>query len=550
MLDSFTDYYSSYLDATYDCVDRIVLNAYFPLGCSPAGFRTWWRQLKGSDEHLDNEHLMRLAGRMSRRVHAYANTRKIPVKKCSAGERKHDIAQEYLPTDPNFVGVFLILIGRAPAVVYDIQRSKKNGNIVNIAKKKPLPYVNHYSFHIIDPDWGHITIKICGHPPFHAQIMLNGHEYVERKARKAGINFIKDGNCFTDITDAHRLGLVAETLSHPNGAIGRLTEVCERWIYSSCLCFALDLAEQKQSGFHYRFSVFQTEYSRNLLFSRGREMDQVFNSVITHTRTELDVKRLKTIFGNKKRPSQKRRKKPRLELVIERPAYDLTVFKIHFDAITVKFYTKGERLLRAEAIVHNTKALRCGRSLSNFAEIITHLKGVLNRFMDAVSCIDFASIDDGRLEELPRPAQIGKTRVGGIDINKLRIRLVMEAIISLAPKPHGFTAAELAAAVRARDPIGHEDYTPRKASYDLKKFRSKNLIDKIKNTRKYEPVPEGLRAMVALLVLRNKIIKPILAGAVKSKRGPKPKNQPPATKHYQTIQLEMKKLFNTMGIAA
>jgi len=550
MLDSFTDYYSSYLDATYDCVDRIVLNAYFPMGCSPPAFRTWWRQLKGSDEHLDNEHLMRLAGRMSRRVHAYANSNKIPVRKCSAGERKHEIAEQYLPTDPNFVGMFLILVGRAPAVVYDIQRSKGNGKIINIAKKKPLPYVNHYSFHIIDPDWGHITIKICGHPPFHAQIMLNGHEYVERKARKAGIEFTKDGNCFTDITDAHHLGLVADALSHHHGAIGRLTEVCERWIYSCCLCFALDLTEQQQSGFHYRFSVFQAEYSRNLLFSRGREMEQVFNGVITHTRTELDVKRLKTIFGNRKRPSQKRRKKPRLELVIERPTYDLTVFKIHFDAITVKFYTKGERLLRAEAIIHNTKALRCRRSLSNFAVIIAHLKEVLNRFLDAVSCIDFSSIDDGRFDELPKPSQTGQTPVGGIDINKPRSRLVMEAIISLAPKPHGFTAAELATSVRARDPIGHENYTSRKASYDLKKFRLKKLIHKIKNTRKYEPIPEGLRAMVALLVLQNKIVKPILAGVVKPKPGPIPKNQPPVNKHYQTIQLEMKKLFNTMGIAA
>ncbi len=550
MLDSFTDYYSPYLDATYDCVDRIVLNAYFPLGCSPAGFRTWWRQLQGSDEHLDKPHLMRFAGRMSRRIHAYAKSNKIPIRKCSSGERKHEIAQEYLPTDPNFVGVFLILIGRAPAIVYDVHRSKENGKIINVAKKKPLPYVNHYSFHIMDPDWGHITIKICGHPPFHAQIMLNGHEYVERKARKAGIEFIKDGNCFTDITDAHHLGLVADALSHHHGAIGRLTEVCERWIYSSCLCFALDLDEQRQSGFHYRFSVFQAEYSRNLLFSRGREMDQVFNEVITHTRTQLDVKRLKTIFGNKKRPSQKRQKKPRLELVIERPTYDLTVFKLHFDALTVKFYTKGERLLRAEAIVHNTKALRCRRSLSNLVEIITHLKEVLNRFLEAVSCIDFSSIDDGRFDELPKSSQMGQTQVGGIDINMPRIRVVMEAIISLAPKPQGFTVGELAHAVRARDPIGLGNYTPRKAAYDLKKFRSKNLVRKIKKSRKYEPVPEGLRAMVALLVLRNKIVKPILAGLVKPKPGPKPKNQPPVYRHYQNIQLEMKQLFNTMGIAA
>jgi hypothetical protein len=32
----------------YDCVDRIVLNAYFGMGHSPGG--VWWRALTGSDE--------------------------------------------------------------------------------------------------------------------------------------------------------------------------------------------------------------------------------------------------------------------------------------------------------------------------------------------------------------------------------------------------------------------------------------------------------------------------------------------------------------------
>ena len=33
------------LTGSYDCVDRIVLNAYFPMGHSPGGFRIWWRRL-------------------------------------------------------------------------------------------------------------------------------------------------------------------------------------------------------------------------------------------------------------------------------------------------------------------------------------------------------------------------------------------------------------------------------------------------------------------------------------------------------------------------
>jgi len=70
--------------------------------------------------------------------------------------------------------------------------------------------------------------------------------YVACQARKAGIAFTKQGNCFTTISDAAGLAKIAETLSEQR-AIGRLSQVCERWIYS-CVCFALDFDEQKRSG--------------------------------------------------------------------------------------------------------------------------------------------------------------------------------------------------------------------------------------------------------------------------------------------------------------
>ena len=97
MLDEFSDYYAEFLDGTYDCVDRIVLNGYFRLGCSPGGFRTWWRRLKGSDDDLDNAHLMRMAGRLSRRVRAHAKAHQIPIIDCKRGERKYEIAIEHNP---------------------------------------------------------------------------------------------------------------------------------------------------------------------------------------------------------------------------------------------------------------------------------------------------------------------------------------------------------------------------------------------------------------------------------------------------------------------
>jgi hypothetical protein len=116
-------------------------------------------------------------------------------------------AKDFYGTQAFREGLFLILVSRAPAPVWDVHPNRR------ITRKKPTAYVNHYSFHILDRDWGHITIKISGHPPFPAQVILNGHEYMDRQARKADILFIKDGNCFTHISDLAGFTRIAETLT-------------------------------------------------------------------------------------------------------------------------------------------------------------------------------------------------------------------------------------------------------------------------------------------------------------------------------------------------
>jgi hypothetical protein len=72
--------------------------------------------------------------------------------------------------------------------------------------------------------------------------------------------------------------------------IVRLRELCERWIYSTCLCFALPTEERRRSGFSYQYSVFQLELSRNLLFWRGSTMEEVYQKLIGRTRVPLALK--------------------------------------------------------------------------------------------------------------------------------------------------------------------------------------------------------------------------------------------------------------------
>jgi hypothetical protein len=544
--DDFSERYGDLLTGSYDCVDRIVLNAYFPLGHNPGGFRVWWRRLHGgSDDDLDNTHLMRFAGRFARRVKAWAAANGVPVVYCKAGERKHLIAEEHLAAHPpSGPGVFLVLAAKAPASVWEVHRSESSGVIGNIAKK--ITYVNHYSFHIIDPQWGHVTIKMSGHPPFPAQVILNGHEYVAAAARAAGIGFVKEGNCFTGIADPQRLAQAADTLSR-HAAIGRLGQVCDRWIYSACLCFGLDLAEQARSGFGYSYSIYQAEYSRNLLFRSGAQMEELFDRICDRTRPGLDIPSLRTLFGLKNRPHHNRAAgPPAQEIVIENSQYGLTWFRIRFGLLQLKAYTKGEHVLRLEATVHNTRELRCRRSLENFPEIITRLAGMAERFATTLDCADISFLPDGMLDQLPQPARIGAIRTGGIDLNKPRIRTALAAALALAAAPHGFTAAEFTA--KARQLNTRADYTTRQGAYDLRKLRGKRLAVKPGRTRRYHIPPEAARTIAALLALRDQVITPILAGVRSPRRGRKPAHRTRIDRDYETLRIGMQTLFDDLGI--
>ena len=83
-----------------------------------------------------------------------------------------------------------------------------------------------------------------------------------------------------------------------------------------------------------------------------------------------------------------------------------------------------------------------------------------------------------------------------------------------------------------------------------KKLRGKGLINRMDKSRRYTVPPQALRAIAALVLLREKVIRPILAGIAQPKMGRKPKNWSPIDTHYEVIRQNMFTLFEDLGIAA
>jgi hypothetical protein len=165
-------------------------------------------------------------------------------------------------------------------------------------------------------------------------------------------------------------------------------------------------------------AIYQGEYSRNLLFQHGARMEQRFQAMVERRRASLGIERIKTILGYQRRPTfTVRTARPGVGKSWSRNYVRSAGFQ--GPRLTLKVYTQGERVRRLEALVPNTEELDCGRDLSRFPRIVVRLRKTLERFVEVLAWVDSCLIADETLEDLPRSAWVGQSRVGGIDLTSL-----------------------------------------------------------------------------------------------------------------------------------
>jgi len=533
-MDDFTTYYASLLDGAYSCVDRIVVNAYYPLGLTAGGFRTWWRRFR-RDEELTTTQLLRCAARFSRSARAWARAHGVPVIFCGKGEKKHKIAERYLPQAPHFRGVFLILVSREPGPVWKVGTFPSGA--IDLRPRQPWPYVHYYYFHLIDPDWGHVAIGVCCHPPFRARVLLNEHEWLARQATRRDLGYRKVDNCFVDVQDPGALTALADTLNDRH-----IRAVCERWLYG--LCFGLSVAEQRLSNFGYAYSVAQFEYSYNLLFTAARTMADLYHRIIDQTRRTLTPRTIRTIFGRTRTYYRHH-----IEVRIEALEHDVIVVKVRFGTLTLKMYNKNGRVLRIECISANTSHLGVGRSVERFPRMVAALRAYTIAFLNQLQAADHAFLDYGTLETLRQSTVRGSRRIPGLDVDKPRCRALLQAVTTLAPAAEGFTNADFRGAVQSAFPV-QTPYSPRAASYDLAKLEAKDIIARVPRTRRYVLTPTGVRTAVGLLTLRSRLLEPVLSGIrIRPKVG-RPTRISRLDQKYLTLQHALEEVCIEIGIAA
>jgi len=498
-MNHFVEAYQNLLDGVYRSFDRIVIGSYFIMLHTPGGLITWFRRLH-PNKPLDKNQLMRFACRFGRRTRAFAKANHIPIIYPEKDARKHEVAQTYLRDFKKEQGIFLIMVGREMAWVYESYPPSTKPETLHRHLEAHMRLVNYYYFHIRDKNWGHVTIGISPHPPFAAKIILNGHEWLAQRAERRGLTYQKLDNCLIDITDGKPLQELADTLSE-----GHLLDVCRRWM--SRVMMSLTTKEIKTSGIAREFYFMQAEYAHNMLFRQPRHLQWVYQAMIDNTRQRLRPGTINTVFGKDRRGV----KVKSMSLRIENPEYDLTTVNLWLGKNRVKTYDKGERVLRTEVTINHPRVLGLKKSLSALPKYRQRMEQMITAYHNTLQAADQCRLPHEALESLQAPTIQSNIRIPGIQLTHRRLMTVLGTAVALAKQPDGFTAAELYAQVIERLPA--QTYTKSQLSYDLRKLKAKGLIEKISRRQQYRFPTTGLQKAVGLLIFRDEILQPVLATA-------------------------------------
>jgi hypothetical protein len=196
-----------------ECIDRLFLNLYVPQLQREMGVVGFFKGHRGMP--IASGALMEPITRgFVAAIHRYASVHGIPIVDFARGQRKDDIAQEFLARFPDTEGI--LFIGRAQEKA-SVWTTRKRRNPVTCATYPWLVrdsrVINHYYFYGRDPVLGPFFIKFCSYFPYTGRVCVNGNEYAKTQAATAGIAFTPLDNGLLDCADPAALQAICDSFT-------------------------------------------------------------------------------------------------------------------------------------------------------------------------------------------------------------------------------------------------------------------------------------------------------------------------------------------------
>ena len=499
-MELFAKLYSSLLVFVYHCFDRIVIHGYLSGLSRPEQVVYFFHEVLGMPV-VDKEVLRQRTNDYQNWVEAYARNHNIPIQWAEKGVRKED---QVLPA--------LHQMERANAYgVYFIFKSMEQGRTFRVTVPKyPTQDPNyrilaqqwsrftHYYFYIRDEFLGPIIVRVASFFPFHATYWLNGHSFIERELKRAGIGFHKNDNAFLAVDDVAALQAAADRLSPAT-----IRKQLDYW--TLVLGPKFSKKERDQVTLSRFYAIAQIEYCRNFIFKRHFPIHKIFERSCEIGLWRLTANPISEIFGVRLH----KRLHGKLATVIDQIEHGHHVFRAYWKNAFVKQYEKFSRFLRNELCSNNLRDFGLKKGLDHLDAVRSRFQTITDRFAEfQAQCLN-VHVDFPLLQRLAMPITVGSVRYPGIKIHDARIIRLLEVLLHGGNIVGGWTAKQIHSAVLTTFQLPAKAYGLNQLRYDLRKLKGHDLLHRQGHRYAYRLTAKGVQVALLFLFFHKRLCGPL-----------------------------------------
>jgi len=510
------DVLSDHVVLEVECIDRLYLNVYQPRLQYPAGAAAFFVGHRGG--RFASSALMDPISRaFVASVDRFARDERVPVISFEKGQRKDDVAHEYLAefeAAGRLEGV--LFVGKAQEKTRTFRTEKRHNPLTGATYPwivRGTAMVNHFYFYCVDAEWGPFFLKFCSYFPYNARLCVNGNERAKRVAAAVGVEFTPLDNAFADCADPDRLQRICHGATP--AAVDRLLR---KWLAILPHPFT---GADRAAGYRYDISILQAEFSLTQMLDRplsGRILlDEVF-------RENLDVGRPDQVGLVFDRRIIRKGRHPTPSRFRTRVLTSAVTPSLHIDYkhSKIKQYHKEGRAIRTETTINDSRDFGIGKRLCNLPALAQVGYQANRRLLDVERLTTDPTIGEGAFRAVADPIMVGSQRASALPFDSVRTQALLSALVVFRLLPHGFRNADLRAHLAPLLGLTPAHMTPGRMSYDLRRLRLHGLIERIPGTHRYTVTDHGFRIAIFLTRTHQRLVRPGLAEALDNHPPPTP----------------------------
>lgn len=481
-----------------ECIDRMYLNLYVPILQREGGIAHFWRSHRGS-RFPSGAQMGPMSSAFVRSIERFAKQEGVPLIRFKRGERKDEVAKQYLRDFQAEEGV--VFIGKAQEKTRVVRTEKRR----NPETGQTYPWlvmstamVNQYYFYCVDRDFGPFFIKIGSYFPYNGKLLINGHEYAKRQLERKGIRYQPLDNGIRSCESPQRLQRICEGLS-----ARKIDRLARKWLRRLPHPFT---PADRQAGYTYDISMLQSEFSLTQVLDRPVHGRLFFEQVI---RDNLDIGRpsqVQLIFARRITRSTPGHFRTRVITQGVIPS-----LHIDYKHTRIKQYHKEGQALRTETTINDTYDFKIGRRLKNLSAL-RKVGFQANRRLLRVQRISHdVPLGEDVFTRVQQPARIDGQRASGLRFGDPRVLALLSALLLFRLLPRGFSNQDLRQHLAPLLGLEPDQLSQGQMSYQLRRLRLHEFIERIPRSHRYQVTDTGFRTALFLTRAHARLIRPGLA---------------------------------------